>query len=288
MGLKAIEVLAIAKKYTADTADTLGSLKGAPATIKSITEIDGGHRITFSWTGTSGQEQTQTMDVMDGEKGDTGATGAKGDDGAKGDTGEAGFSPIVTIIDIPGGHRVTITDASGEHSFDVMDGESGSGGDKVFVAVYGVTTAQEIIAFLDSGSPMPFFVERAGSYYTVTTASKQSDKRVIVRSFATISGNYYMFVYDITNDRWGSSNFGFQPLLESGLNIKTVNGESLLGGGNIIVKGDGSNDYETLDNKPIIEGVTVTGSKSADDYNLASKTYVDTNVGNIEVLLQTI
>lgn len=60
-----------------------------------------------------------------GDKGDTGPTGPQGDAGADGDDG---FSPTVTVIDITGGHRVTITDASGAHTFDVMDGQSGGGG----------------------------------------------------------------------------------------------------------------------------------------------------------------
>lgn len=75
-----------------------------------------------------------------GQKGDTGATGAqgeKGDKGDKGDTGEAGaagadgedgVSPVVTVTEIAGGHRVAITDAEGEKSFDVMDGAGGTGG----------------------------------------------------------------------------------------------------------------------------------------------------------------
>ena len=48
----------------------------------------------------------------------------------KGPPGQDGVSPAVTVEDIPGGHRVTITDA--EHpdgqSFDVMDGTGGGGG----------------------------------------------------------------------------------------------------------------------------------------------------------------
>ena len=32
------------------------------------------------------------------------------------------------VTEIEGGHRITITDATGEHSFDVMNGESGGGG----------------------------------------------------------------------------------------------------------------------------------------------------------------
>lgn len=41
--------------------------------------------------------------------------------------GEDGVSPTVTVEAITGGHRVTITDASGDHTFDVLDGESGGG-----------------------------------------------------------------------------------------------------------------------------------------------------------------
>lgn len=69
-----------------------------------------------------------------GDKGDTGATGPQGPTGAtgatgpQGATGANGVSPGVTITNITGGHRVTITDAahpSGQ-SFDVLDG-AGSG-----------------------------------------------------------------------------------------------------------------------------------------------------------------
>ena len=42
--------------------------------------------------------------------------------------GEPGYAPTVSVTDITGGHRVTITDAQGEKSFDVMDGKDGQGG----------------------------------------------------------------------------------------------------------------------------------------------------------------
>ena len=45
-----------------------------------------------------------------------------------GEDGQDGVSPTVSVTDITGGHRVTITDASGPKTFDVMDGEDGSGG----------------------------------------------------------------------------------------------------------------------------------------------------------------
>ena len=277
---------ALAKKYTSDTADSLGSLKGAPCTIKSVTEITGGHRITFEWTGTSGAKQTLPLDVMDGEqgpqgepgpqgeqgpagpKGEKGADGTmsfddltpeqkaslKGDPGEKGETGEKGadgakgddgYSPTITVTEITGGHRVTVTDATGSQSFDVMDGQGGSGGDaKAFIAEYNVTTAQEIIAYIDSANEPfpPIVIKRGNDYYTCITAQKQADNKVIIRSFATLSGNYYVFTYTITNGTWASASNGFQPLLESGTNIKTINGQPVLGSGNLILHqgvGDG-------------------------------------------------
>lgn len=39
--------------------------------------------------------------------------------------GESGFSPTVTVEPITGGNRITITDESGPHTFDVMDGSGG-------------------------------------------------------------------------------------------------------------------------------------------------------------------
>ena len=43
----------------------------------------------------------------------------------KGDPGDDGVSPTVSVVDISGGHRVTITDAAGDTSFDVLDGSPG-------------------------------------------------------------------------------------------------------------------------------------------------------------------
>lgn len=138
-----IVAYAAAKKFTEETADTLGSLKGAPATIKSITDIEGGHRVTFAWTGASGTEQAQTMDVMDGAQGPQGEKGADGTNGVKGDKGDDGFSPVITIVPITGGHRVTVTDAEGSESFDVMDGQGGSGsGDAVLTSA--LTTSKAV------------------------------------------------------------------------------------------------------------------------------------------------
>lgn len=92
-GLSPEDVLAISRKYTDTSIEGSGALKGKNCTIQSITEITGGHRITFAWYNDEEVIQTDTLDVMDGTagpKGDTGETGAAGPKGDKGDKGDAG------------------------------------------------------------------------------------------------------------------------------------------------------------------------------------------------------
>lgn len=58
-----------------------------------------------------------------GQTGATGATGPAGKDGTNGANGKDGFSPTVTVEEIEGGHRVTITSVSGTQTFDIMNGQ---------------------------------------------------------------------------------------------------------------------------------------------------------------------
>lgn len=57
----------------------------------------------------------------------------------KGDKGEPGFSPSASITAIDGGHRLTITDADGTETADIMDGVDGDDGISPTVSV--TTTA---------------------------------------------------------------------------------------------------------------------------------------------------
>lgn len=56
----------------------------------------------------------------------SGAGALKGDKGDPGQDGKDGFSPTIEAVEITGGHRVTVTDADGIQSFDVMDGKDGN------------------------------------------------------------------------------------------------------------------------------------------------------------------
>lgn len=45
-------------------------------------------------------------------------------------SGEAAISPTMDVVEIDGGHQVSITDVNGSKSFIVMNGETGPKGDK--------------------------------------------------------------------------------------------------------------------------------------------------------------
>lgn len=128
MGIN-VTTLAAAKAYTNKLADGLGAVKGAPCQIKSITEIDNGHEVTFSWIGTSGAEETSSFTI---ENGGAGVKGDKGDPFTYNDftqdqlnalKGADGISPTIVIDEVEDGHSITITDASSTpQTFIVKDG----------------------------------------------------------------------------------------------------------------------------------------------------------------------
>ena len=116
---------------------------GVSPTI-DVADIEGGTRLTIK--DVNGEK---VVDIMDGEPGPQGVPGSKGDKGDRGEQGiqgekgadgkdgvngkdgadgQDGFSPVVAVADIEGGHRVTITDKDGNKTFDVMDGQGGTGG----------------------------------------------------------------------------------------------------------------------------------------------------------------
>lgn len=75
--------------------------------------------------GAVGPEGPQGPEGPTGPAGADGAAGPAGADGATGPAGADGFSPTVTTATIEGGTRVTITDSTGEHTFDVLNGKDG-------------------------------------------------------------------------------------------------------------------------------------------------------------------
>lgn len=84
-----------------------------------------------------------------------------GSDSATGGAAESGFSPIVNVTSITNGHRVSITDAEGSKTFDVMNGEKGEPGDDyVLTDADKNEIAEQAAALVPSGggSGIPYIV----------------------------------------------------------------------------------------------------------------------------------
>ena len=110
MGLE-ILTLGSSKTYTRESLLGGGAVVGKNVTISSITPIEGGNKVTFSYTLDNGTVKTSTMDVMDGKDGvSVTGTSDKGDgtftlllsDGSetsavqtiKGNPGTDGYTPV--------------------------------------------------------------------------------------------------------------------------------------------------------------------------------------------------
>lgn len=85
---------------------------------------------TLAWVNIGPVQGAQGPAGPIGPQGPKGETGETGDTGPQGIQGIAGVSPTVAVSNITGGHRMTITDANGSVSFDVMDGADGAQGDQ--------------------------------------------------------------------------------------------------------------------------------------------------------------
>lgn len=120
--------------------------------------------------------------------------------------------------------------------------------DKVFYATKDVTTAQELIAAFNAGkiivlrqmqidNTYPFVVAQFAAH----NASHCSLVAYNVNGM-TLSNGIMVMKYSVVNGAWTLNMQSLQNKLESGINLKTVNNQSLLGEGNINIEGGGGDD----------------------------------------------
>lgn len=104
------------------TASVADNVPGTPSVTVTKSTISGHENLDFVFSHVKGAKGDQ------GAQGVQGPTGPQGPRGYDGSDGQNGVSPTVTVTDISGGHRVTITDADhpAGQSFDVMDGDVGN------------------------------------------------------------------------------------------------------------------------------------------------------------------
>lgn len=111
--------------------------------------------------------------------------------------GEDGFSPTVTVEEITGGHRVTITDAEGTKSFEVMDGVDSTGGDgsgDMLKSVYDADGDGIVDDAVKLGGKLPSAYKKCINYAFAETLTGDTwiDGRPIYRqvlSFGNIGNN---------------------------------------------------------------------------------------------------
>lgn len=114
---------ALSKKYTKESLLGGGAVVGKNVTVSSITPIDGGNRVTFSYTLDDGTVKTSAMDVMDGIAGEQG-------------NGVVKVEKIKTV-DLVDTYRMIFDDGS-TFEYEVANGDSSLGGKINIIRVNGV------------------------------------------------------------------------------------------------------------------------------------------------------
>ena len=115
-----------------------------------------------------------------------GQQGEQGEQGEPGQDGQDGYSPTVTVEDITGGHRVTVTDANGSHTFDVMDGEQGEQGEP----------GQD---GTDGFSPVVVVTDITGGHQVSITDAQGTQTFDVMDGEVQFSDLYKAFPHDVAN-----------------------------------------------------------------------------------------
>lgn len=182
--------------------------------------------------GPAGEDGAQGPEGPQGPQGPAGADGAQGE---RGPAGADGFSPTVATEAIEGGTRVTITDAEGPHSFDVLNGTGGGGSSETF------TVPRSALYYLLQSATFPLGKSGANTAWFQMSSSDEDPVSVVLdpatgavtldfdASVDMGTGQPVPFgsEYDGTAGTWwGSLNsFGsFAPVIISDENTKRLNG----------------------------------------------------------------
>lgn len=115
-----IVTYALSKKYTEKSLKGVGALKGAPCRVTAIEEVEGGNKITLSWTDIDGKTLSESLIVKNGEQGNGIAKVEK-----------------ITTVDLVDTYRMTFDDGS-TFEYEVANGSSSGSGKIDIIRVNGV------------------------------------------------------------------------------------------------------------------------------------------------------
>lgn len=114
-----IVTYALSKKYTEKSLKGVGALKGAPCRVTAIEEVEGGNKITLSWTDIDGKTLSESLIVKNGEQGN----------------GIAKVEKIKTV-DLVDTYRMTFDDGS-TFDYEITNGNSSGSGKIDIIKVNG-------------------------------------------------------------------------------------------------------------------------------------------------------
>lgn len=255
MGIN-IEALVAAKKFTSETVLGGGAVVGKNVTISSITPIEGGNKVTFSYTLDDGTVKTSTMDVIDGKDGVS-----------------------VVDIDVNANNQIVFTMSddtefiSGKIPTVKGDtGEAGTNGKSAYELAKnnGFTgTEAEWLASLkgaDGVSPTAT-VEKVGKVATITITDKNGTTTATIKDGQGGTGGSGE---ENTIDSISVNGVNVLPDENKNVDITVPSIEGLTKDADLATVAK-SGDYEDLINKPIIPDIT----------GLATESYVTEQIGNI-------
>lgn len=246
---------ALSKRYIDKTVEGLGSIKGQPCTIRSVTEKDNGTEIVFEWTGANGASETSTIFVKNG------VDGKDGDDGIS-------ISKVekINTVDLVDTYRITFSDntffdysvTNGVQGVQGIKGEKGDQGEQGVQGVQGIKGDKG-----DDGYPFLIYKE----YSDISEFNENDFPEIglmfMVKSDSTSSYPVYRYTGDTTTPYSHVTN------LEAGQGIKGDKGD----------KGDkgeqgvaGANGKDGITYTPVI-GTVVSGTTASASVTINDDTY---------------
>lgn len=154
----------------------------------------------------------------------------------------------------------------------------------------------KVLEAINNRNSFTIYLYGVGNTLTFVEQVLVSGSTIIALFHTENASLHRLYISTITSNSVSTSTTeaNYQEQLVSGTNIKTINGESILGEGNLDISGGGgATDYTQLTNKPQINSVELSGNKSLSDLGIQpagnyieAGTGTQTQINTITVLTQ--
>lgn len=221
-GVKSMSVDGQTLKINTNNGETLTMSFPTPSDGKdgvSVADIDVNNKNQIVFTMSDGT--TVTSGVIPTVKGDKGDKGDKltfsdlTDADKESLKGTPGYSPAISVTDITGGHKVTVTDENGSKSFNVMNGEA---------FTYDDFTEEQLenLKGTDGISPTVTITEATGRH-TISFTDKDGVKSFVVKDGTALDVENYYTKDEVDTALTGKANIDAIPTVP--VNVSELNND---------------------------------------------------------------